>query len=145
MAYPLSRKTDDELRMRAHAPSLVIAAALCCLIASLGTAPPASAVEEAPAQAEEEAPAEAAAEEAAGADPQAEAEAADMPDTALAQDEKIEQLYVTATKREESLQDVPISMAALDSSFLEAAGTTRFLQLQQYGLTLRVNFGALVQ
>ena len=40
--------------MRAHALSLVIAAALCWLIASLGTAPPASAVEEAPASAEAE-------------------------------------------------------------------------------------------
>ena len=54
-----------------------------------------------------------------------------MAGAAGGQDEKIEQLYVTATKREESLQEVPISMAALDASFLEASGITQFGQLQR--------------
>lgn len=142
--------------MRAHAPFLVLAAALCWLIASLGAAPPASAVEEAAAseEAEDTAPSEDTGAQDAGEDPQAAAEAtaeeaSEEPDaaaepaeaagTVLARDERIEQLYVTATKREESLQDVPISMAALDASFLENSGTTKFGQLQQYVPNLRIN------
>jgi len=51
----------------------------------------------------------------------------------------VENLYVTATKREESIQDVAISMKALNSDFLKDSGLTEFGQLQQYVPNLTIN------
>jgi len=50
-----------------------------------------------------------------------------MPQAAFAQDEstfKIEEIVVTARKREESLQDVPLAVTALDSSAIENLHTS---------------------
>jgi iron complex outermembrane receptor protein len=44
----------------------------------------------------------------------------------------IEEITVTATKREESLQNVPISVSVLSASFIEDAGITEFSQLQNF-------------
>lgn len=51
----------------------------------------------------------------------------------------VEELYVTATKRDENFQDVAISMAALNSEFLEDSGITEFGQLSQYVPNLTIN------
>jgi iron complex outermembrane receptor protein len=51
----------------------------------------------------------------------------------------VEELYVTATKREEALQDVPISMSALDSNTLEDSGITGFGQISEYVPNLTIN------
>ena len=50
-----------------------------------------------------------------------------MPQAAFAQDEsafKIEEIVVTARKREESLQDVPLAVTALDASAIENLHTS---------------------
>jgi len=51
----------------------------------------------------------------------------------------VEDLYVTATKREESIQDVAISMKALNADFLKDSGLTEFGQLQEYVPNLTIN------
>jgi iron complex outermembrane receptor protein len=51
----------------------------------------------------------------------------------------LEELTVTATKREESLQDVAISMSALNSEFLKESGITQFGQLAEYVPNLSIN------
>jgi len=58
---------------------------------------------------------------------------------AASQRDDVEELFVTATKREESLQDVPISMSALNAGFLDDAGLTKFAQLQEYVPNLTIN------
>jgi iron complex outermembrane receptor protein len=58
---------------------------------------------------------------------------------AAAPQEDVEVLLVTATKREESIQEVPVSVAALDSGFLADSGTTEFSQIQQYVPNLVIN------
>ncbi len=49
-----------------------------------------------------------------------------MPQPAPAQDLVLEEVIVTAQKRAQNLQDVPISVTALDSSALEELGITNF-------------------
>lgn len=44
----------------------------------------------------------------------------------------IEEVVVTATKREESMQDIPVSISALTGESLEALGTTSFEEYAQY-------------
>jgi iron complex outermembrane receptor protein len=56
-----------------------------------------------------------------------------------AQRGEVEDLYVTATKRAESVQDVPISMAALSATFLDDAGITGFGQIAEYVPNLTIN------
>jgi len=51
----------------------------------------------------------------------------------------IEEITVTANKREQAMQDVPISMAALRSDFLEDSGLTEFAQLQQFVPNLKIH------
>jgi len=51
----------------------------------------------------------------------------------------IEEITVTANKREQAMQDVPISMSALQSGFIEDAGITEFGQLQQFVPNLKIN------
>lgn len=54
-------------------------------------------------------------------------------------DRSIEEITVTAQRREESLQDVPISMSALSSTFIEDTGLTDFLGIQKYVPNLSIN------
>jgi iron complex outermembrane recepter protein len=53
----------------------------------------------------------------------------------------IEEVIVTAQKREQSMQDVPIAISAFDSEFLEDAGVDDILELQFFvpGLTVYNN------
>ncbi len=53
----------------------------------------------------------------------------------------IEEIIVTAQKREQSIQDVPISVSAFDSAFLDDAGVDDVLELQFFvpGLTVYNN------
>jgi len=51
----------------------------------------------------------------------------------------IEEITVTANKREQAMQDVPISMAALQSDFLEDSGITEFNQIQQFVPNLKID------
>jgi iron complex outermembrane receptor protein len=66
-------------------------------------------------------------------------EASEESDRSAAPRQGVEELLVTATKREESIQEVPVSVAALDSGFLEDSGTTEFNQIQQYVPNLVIN------
>lgn len=50
----------------------------------------------------------------------------------------VEEITVTAQKREENIQDVPISMTALTSSFLQETGTTTFDAISQYVPNLQI-------
>ncbi|MEM9622195.1 MAG: TonB-dependent receptor [Pseudomonadota bacterium] len=56
----------------------------------------------------------------------------------------IEEVIVTAQKREQSIQDVPISVSAFDSAFLDDAGVDDVLELQFFvpGLTIYNNQSA---
>ena len=51
----------------------------------------------------------------------------------------IEELVVTAQKRAQDIQDVPISVAALNAQFIEDAGLTDVLGLSQYVPNLQIN------
>jgi len=52
---------------------------------------------------------------------------------------QIEELIVTAQKREQSLQDVPISITALSGSEIKKAALTTFMDLQQYAPGMVIN------
>lgn len=52
---------------------------------------------------------------------------------------QIEELIVTAQKREQSLQDVPISITALSGSEIKKAALTTFMDLQQYAPGMIIN------
>lgn len=56
----------------------------------------------------------------------------------------IEEIIVTAQKREQSIQDVPIAVSAFDSAFLDDAGVDDVLELQFFvpGLTIYNNQSA---
>jgi iron complex outermembrane receptor protein len=68
-----------------------------------------------------------------------------IPTATLAQGE-LEEITVTAMRREESLQDVPISVTALSAQALTDAGISEAMDLaiQTPGLTLQQNAGGLV-
>lgn len=53
----------------------------------------------------------------------------------------IEELLVTAQKRAQDIQDVPISVAALNAQFIEDAGLTDMLGLSQYVPNLQISEG----
>jgi len=53
--------------------------------------------------------------------------------------QSIEEIVVTAQKREQNIQDVPISMTALTSDFILDAGLTRFDALGQFAPNLSIN------
>jgi len=50
----------------------------------------------------------------------------------------MEELIVTATKRKQSVQDVPVSVTALGGQFLEDTGTTNFSELQKFVPNLQI-------
>ncbi len=50
----------------------------------------------------------------------------------------VEEITVTATRREESLQDVPVSITALDSGFLQDSGLTQFKEIQKFVPNLQI-------
>ncbi|MCG8589144.1 MAG: TonB-dependent receptor [Proteobacteria bacterium] len=52
--------------------------------------------------------------------------------------EEIEAIIVTAQKRSQRVQDVPISLTAITSTFLEDSGTTSFVDLEQYAPNLQI-------
>lgn len=58
-----------------------------------------------------------------------------------AETNRIEEIIVTAQKREQSVQDVPIAVSAFDSAFLDDAGVDDVLELQFFvpGLTVYNN------
>ncbi len=68
-----------------------------------------------------------------------------LPDVALAQNVALEEIVVTARKREESLQEIPIAISAFSADDIEAAGFTTLedLSLQVAGLQFSAQSGAL--
>ena len=53
----------------------------------------------------------------------------------------IEHIIVTANKREQSLQEVPMSVTALGKDFFEDSGLTSFQSLEQYTPNLKIQAG----
>lgn len=51
----------------------------------------------------------------------------------------VEELVVTAQKRAQDIQDVPISMTALTSQFIEDSGLTNMLDMSQYTPNVQIN------
>lgn len=67
---------------------------------------------------------------------------------ALAQDEEvvIEEVIVTAQKREQSAQDVPIAISAFDNQFISESGVSDIMELQAFvpGLNIYNEYSSLV-
>jgi len=112
--------------MLSRRPLRIVLALVFCLTVSLGGATRAE---------DEEDPA------APAADSPEAIDDSDAEESAIArsQQDDVEDLYVTATKREEALQDVPISMSALNAEFLDDSGITQFGQLSEYVPNLTIN------
>ena len=51
----------------------------------------------------------------------------------------VEELVVTAQKRAEDIQDVPISISALPNQFIEDSGLTNVLDMSQYVPNVQIN------
>lgn len=68
-----------------------------------------------------------------------------LPDPGLAQSIALEEIVVTARKREESLQDIPIAISAFSADDIERAGFTNLedLSLQVAGMQFSAQSGAL--
>jgi len=71
-------------------------------------------------------------------DDPATAQAADAPPDPLREPPKVERLIVTATKREESIQDIPIAVSAFSGEDLQARGVQELRDLQQVSPSLSV-------
>ena len=54
----------------------------------------------------------------------------------------MDEIIITATKREEKLQDVPISVSAFDGDFLDNTGVTSLTELEQYTPSLSIKTGS---
>src|SRR5262252_9272921 len=52
-----------------------------------------------------------------------------LPTIALAQDDQIEEIIVTALRREQNVQDIPINIAAFDENLLDRRGITDLAEL----------------
>ncbi len=73
-------------------------------------------------------------------DDEYEDEYSDEPEAQKAQGHKgIEEIQVTATKRQQSIQEVPISMTALSGAMLDETGLTEFSQLQNFVPNLKIS------
>ena len=59
----------------------------------------------------------------------------ELPDAA----QNVEEIVVTAQKRAQNIQDVPISITALTSSFIEDSGLTNVLDMSQYVPNVQIN------
>ena len=59
----------------------------------------------------------------------------ELPDAA----QNVEEIVVTAQKRSQNIQDVPISITALTSSFIEDSGLTNVLDISQYVPNVQIN------
>jgi iron complex outermembrane recepter protein len=70
-----------------------------------------------------------------------EAQAPTAPAPAIAP-RSIEEIVVTARKKEESIQDVPISITALDGDFLQEAGVDDFHELAEFAPNVRFTTNA---
>jgi len=68
----------------------------------------------------------------------AEADQADAQEQEDADYQGLEEITVTATKRAESLQDVPLSIAALSEQTIKDTGLTQFNQIQQFVPNLKI-------
>jgi len=53
----------------------------------------------------------------------------------------LEEIIVTANKREESIQEVPMSVTAFTSEFFKDAGVTNLAGLEQYTPSLKITQG----
>ena len=62
-----------------------------------------------------------------------------LPQAAFLQERSIEEIVVTATKREASIQDIPIAISAFTGEDLSARGITEVYDLQQVAPSLFVN------
>lgn len=62
-----------------------------------------------------------------------------LPDPALAQPKSIDEIVVTTRKRQESLQDVPIAVSAIDADLIERAGVRDLRAIAQLDPSLSVN------
>ena len=56
-------------------------------------------------------------------------------------DLRLEHIIVTATKREQDIQEVPISITAFDKNFFKDSGETDFYALEQYTPGLKIQSG----
>jgi len=59
----------------------------------------------------------------------------ELPDAA----QNVEEIVVTAQRRSQNIQDVPISITALTSSFIEDSGLTNVLDMSQYTPNVQIN------
>lgn len=60
---------------------------------------------------------------------------------AMAQNLAIEEVVVTATKRAESVQDVPVAISVIDASTIEALGIDEFTDITKISPSLTINRG----
>lgn len=72
-------------------------------------------------------------------DPDYDIEYKPVEDSGLRPRARLEEIVVTAQKREESIQDVPISMTALTSDFVLDSGLTSFSGIAQYAPNVSIN------
>ena len=61
--------------------------------------------------------------------------------TAMSQNLAIEEVVVTATKRAESVQDVPVAISVVDASTIEALGIDEFTDITKISPSLTINRG----
>jgi iron complex outermembrane receptor protein len=59
-------------------------------------------------------------------------------------DRVLEEIIVTAQKREQSLQDVPVSVSVIDGEFIKEAGLIDIQDMVQYVPNIKVNFDDLM-
>ena len=59
----------------------------------------------------------------------------------MAEDVVIEEIVVTATKRPQTLQDVPVAVSAIDAETIEAMGIDEFTDITRISPSLTINQG----
>ena len=63
------------------------------------------------------------------------------PELVVAQEQVLEEIIVTATRREESLQDVPISVTVISGSFIQEGGFSDMEDMTAFLPNLTINDG----